>query len=87
MLGKSSKRLNPEDIRERLTYFLINFEDPEMEVEEEEPYCRMGKFKYRIIMVNVSSLSKNWPTRRPKSWKCTLKTSRKCCARRRTATS
>jgi hypothetical protein len=30
MLGKSSKRLTLDDIKERLSTFLLSFEDPEM---------------------------------------------------------
>jgi hypothetical protein len=58
MLGKSSKRLTIDDIKEKLSAFLLNFEDPEMDVEEMEPYCRLGKLKYRIAMVLFGGLSK-----------------------------
>lgn len=34
MLGKSSKRLTLDDIKEKLSAFLLNFEDPEMDEEE-----------------------------------------------------
>ena len=30
MIGKSNKRLSPDDIRERLHNFLLKFEDPNM---------------------------------------------------------
>lgn len=33
MLGKTSKRLNHDEIRERLKQFLINYTDPDMETE------------------------------------------------------
>lgn len=52
MLGKSSKRLTHDDVKERLTFFLLNFEDPELEYETEEAYSRLGKLKYRIMLVN-----------------------------------
>lgn len=58
MLGKSSKRLTLDDIKEKLTAFLLNFEDPEMDEEEMEPYCRLGKLKYRIAMVLSERCSK-----------------------------
>ena len=31
MIGKPNKRLNPDDIRERLTNFIRKFEDPNMD--------------------------------------------------------
>jgi hypothetical protein len=53
MIGKANKRMTHEDIKDRLTFFLLNFEDPEMEFETDEPYARYGKLKYRIIMVHL----------------------------------
>jgi hypothetical protein len=35
MLGKSNKKLSHEDIKERLAFFLLNYEDPEMDFQTE----------------------------------------------------
>lgn len=51
MFGKTHKKLNPTEIRERLKNFLINFEDVGMEAELAEPYDRFGRHKYMIVLV------------------------------------
>lgn len=53
MLGKTHKKLSPDEIKERLRNFLINFEDPNMEPEMAEPYDRLGRSKYMIMMVLI----------------------------------
>ena len=58
MIGKSNKRLNPDDIKERLQNFFLKFEDPNMEPMLEEPYDRLGQFKYLIQLVEVPLFSK-----------------------------
>jgi hypothetical protein len=35
MLGKTGKRLTMDDMKERLAFFLMNYEDPEMMVSED----------------------------------------------------
>lgn len=58
MIGKSSKRLSPDDIRERLKNFFLKFEDPNMDPMLEEPYDRLGQFKYLIQLVEMPIFSK-----------------------------
>lgn len=53
MFGKTHKKLNPTEIRERLKNFLINFEDVGMEAELAEPYDRFGRHKYMIVLVHL----------------------------------
>lgn len=63
MNSSKPKRLNFSDIKERLTAFLLNFEDPELSPEPEECYARLGKLKYRIMLVPPPPLSKRSPTK------------------------
>ncbi len=35
MIGKTNKKLSHDDIRERLSFFLMNYEDPELDYEIE----------------------------------------------------
>ena len=62
MIGKQQKRLSPDEIREKLKNFLLNFEDPALEPELEEPYDRLGRLKYLIILVSTPLVSTKWPT-------------------------
>lgn len=58
MFGKSHKKLTPPEIQERLKNFLVNFEDVTMDQELAEPYDRLGRHKYMIMLVPVELLSK-----------------------------
>lgn len=52
MKGKSIKKWKFDDAKERLSQFLINFEDPTLDIAD-EPYDKLGRYKYQIIMVDI----------------------------------
>lgn len=59
MLGKTGKRLTMDDMKERLAFFLMNYEDPEMIISEDECYARLGKLKYRIALQQIANQKLN----------------------------
>jgi hypothetical protein len=94
MIGKNGKRLHPEEIVDKLKHFLFSFEDPELEPELEEPYDRLGKLKYVILMVLPALGSNASPRTRTEGssstacgWRSTSKTSSRPSARRRKSSS
>ncbi len=59
MIGKTGKKLNMDDIKERLAFFLMNYEDPQMTVSQDESYARLGKLKYRIALQQIANRISN----------------------------